>query len=194
MPPQTGGIPYGVVARQVAERLDAGLQRHRGLLNDLDLLTNSEYTSVSKNAFSAARRANLDAVDWRVPRLIYSKDPKFNEGLDPRFAFEVQQRKMTDGQVLEAQLAREAEEHWRRQHSVPFPEAQVFAKQGVAFVEAVPHFRSEEDIWSRRLELRTLDEAVRGDVSQPMPRPAIFAEDYENFRQGRYVRDNCPIA
>lgn len=194
MPPQTGGVPYGAVARQVGERLDAGLQRHRGLLNDLDLLTNSEYTSVSKNAFSAARRANLDAVDWRVPRLIYSKDPKFNEGLDPRFAFEVQQRKMTDGQVLEAQLAREAEENWRLQHSVPFPEAQVFPKQGVAFVEAVPNFRNEEDIWSRRLELRTLDEAMRGDVSQPMPRPAIFAEDYENFRQGRYVKDNCPIA
>jgi len=168
--------------------------RRRGLTHDLDKMTNGEYSKHVKNTFSAASKAGLDDIDWRVPHLIYSKDPKFNEGLDPRFAFEVQQRKLTDGKVLEQELSNEAQANWQMSHTIPFPEAQVWNQPGVAFVEAVPHYRNEEDIWSRRLDLRTLDEAMRGDVSKPMPRPSVYAEDYENYREGKYVKNDCPIS
>ncbi|CAE7561627.1 unnamed protein product [Symbiodinium sp. CCMP2592] len=34
------------------------------------------------------------------------------------------------------------------------------------------------------LELRTIDEALHGDVSKPLPRPVLFPEEYQNFKQG----------
>jgi hypothetical protein len=194
IPPQSQGPSYEAAAQDVTKRMRAAIDRHRGLTRDLDVLTNGTYSSEVKNSFSAASKAGLDDIDWRVPHLIYSKDPKFNEGLDPRFAFEVQQRKQTDGRVLEAELASEAEASWQMNHTIPFPQAQVWAQPGAAFVEAVPNYRNEEDIWSRRLDLRTLDEAMRGDVSKPMPRPSVYAEDYENYREGKYVKDDCPIS
>lgn len=187
-------VPYAVAAQQVNERLDVAMQRHNGLVRDLDVLTNGEYNNEVNNSLSVARRANLDDVDWRVPRLVYAKDPKFNEGLDPRFAFEVQRRKLTEGKVLEATLSGEAELRWRQENELPFEQAEVVVRKALPFVEAVPHYKAEEDIWSRKLELRTLDEALSGDVSKPLPRPAVFGEDYQNYRQGKYVKDDCPIA
>jgi len=192
--PAPAAVPYAMAAQQVNERLTVAMQRHNGLLKDLDGLTNGEYNHDVSSLLSVARKANLDDVDWRVPRLTYAKDPKHNEGLDPRFAFEVQQRKLTEGQVLEATLSREAQEHWARTQEVPIEQAVVDVRRTIPFVEAVPHYKAEEDIWSRKLELRTLDEAMSGDVSKPLPRPAIFGEDYQNYRQGKYVKDDCPIA
>lgn len=192
--PAQAPVPYAVAAQQVGERLGVAMRRHNGLLRDLDALTNGEYNNEVRNLYSVSRKANLDDVDWRVPRLIYAKDPKYNQGLDPRFAFEVQQRKLTEGQVLEATMSQEAEAHWARTQEVPFEQAVVTVKKAIPFVEAVPQYKAEEDIWSRKLELRTLDEAMTGDVSKPLPRPAIFGEDYQNYRQGKYVKDDCPIA
>jgi len=193
-PPQAG-VPYAVAAQQVAQRLDTALQRRHGLLRDLDVLTDGEYAREVHKTFSASRKAGLDDVDWRVPRVIYAKDPKFNEGLDPRFAFELQQRKLSDGQLLEQQLAGEADAAWLRDHGMPFAQSEFHVqREPVPFVEAVPSYKSEMDVWSQKLELRTLDEALRGDVSKPMPRPPVFAEDYQNYREGRYVKDDCPIA
>jgi len=192
--PAPAPVPYAVAAQQVNQRLALAMQRYNGLLKDVDILTNGEYSSEVSNMLSVSRKANLDDVDWRVPRLIYAKDPKFNKGLDPRFAYEVQQRKAVEGHVLEATLSQEAEVHWARTQEVPIEQAEVFVKKAIPFVEAVPHYKAEEDIWSRKLELRTLDEAMSGDVSKPLPRPAIFGEDYQNYRQGKYVKDDCPIS
>jgi hypothetical protein len=70
----------------------------------------------------------------------------------------------------------------------------VFAKNGYAFEECHPGYRKEDDVWERTLNLRQLDEAVRGDVSQAMPAPVVFAEDYDNYREGKYIKDDCWIA
>mmetsp|Transcript_732 Transcript_732/g.2116 ORF Transcript_732/g.2116 Transcript_732/m.2116 type:complete len:230 (-) Transcript_732:41-730(-) len=192
--PAPASVPYAVAAQQVHERLGMAMQRHNGLLRDLDILTNGEYSHEVRSAFSVAEKASLNDMDWRVPRLIYAKDPKFNQGIDPRFAFEVQQRKATEGKVLEANLSAEAEMKWAREHEVPFDQAIVTMRNSVPFVEAVPNFKAEDDVWSRKLELRTLGEALDGDVTKPLPRPAVFGEDYQNYRQGKYVKDDCPIA
>lgn len=64
----------------------------------------------------------------------------------------------------------------------------------VAFTAARPSYRKQDDVWERTLALRLLDEAVRGNVSAPMPAPAVFAEDYENYREGKYVKDDCWLA
>lgn len=174
------------------------------MLPALDQLTHGEYTRKLKHNFSAASRENLDGIDWRVPRLLYCKDPKFNEGLDPRFAFEVQQRKAADARTLEQQLGTEAMAIWEQrladgnvspeERPQFLPPQERTVRRGVPFVEAVPNYTREDDVWSRRLELRSLDEALHGDVSQPMPRPVVFEEDYENFRAGKYVKPDCPIA
>lgn len=64
----------------------------------------------------------------------------------------------------------------------------------VAFTVARPSYRKQDDVWERTLALRLLDEAVRGDVKNQMPAPAVFAEDYENYREGKYVKDDCWLA
>eukprot|EP00435_Cladocopium_sp_Y103_P075814 s29_g65.t1 len=66
--------------------------------------------------------------------------------------------------------------------------------QGLPFNEVNPAYEADQDIWGRTLGLRTLQEALHGDVSQPMPRPVLFPEEYQNFKQGRYVVDDCPIS
>uniref|UniRef100_A0A7S2VRG3 Uncharacterized protein n=1 Tax=Zooxanthella nutricula TaxID=1333877 RepID=A0A7S2VRG3_9DINO len=190
-------VPYEVVRRQVTERLDQSMQKRHELIGHLDEVTEGEYSEHMKNTFSAARRARLDDVDWRVPRLMYCKDPKHNVGLDPLRAQAVQERKMADGRVLEDQLAAEAHSNWERALEVvdraPPPE-ELVRQRPVPFVEAAPNYQAEEDVWARTLELRTLDEAMRGDVSKPMPRPALHNEDYANFHEGKYLKDDCPIA
>ena len=71
---------------------------------------------------------------------------------------------------------------------------ETFARKPHKFLEVHPCYRKEDDVWERTLNLRILDEAVRGDVSQPMPAPVVFAEDYDNYREGKYVKDDCWIA
>lgn len=191
-----GMVPYEVVAEQVRGRLHTSLERHRDLLRDLDTLTQGGYGSHVKAVFSDTKKANLDEVDWRVPKLMFCKDPRFNEGVDPAFAFEVQQRKAADGEVLERQLAAEALADCERRMATAGrrpPMEERVVKPGVPFVQAVPAYQREDDVWSRKLELRTVGEALRGDVTKPMPRPALFEEDYENYREGRFIKDDCPI-
>lgn len=139
----------------------------------------------------------VEPPDPRVGRLQVCKDPKFNGGVPPPFAFEVQERKMIDGRVLEDILSREAyamsAAELAPSQRRPPPE-EVVKKAGVPFQKAVPAYEHESDIWNRKIELRSLDEAMRGDVSQPMARPVLFKEDYAVFREGKYVKDDCPIA
>jgi len=134
-----------------------------------------------------------------VPRLQYCKDPQYNRQLDPIMAFEVQERKAADSQVLEYELSREANAQWAAAlvpvgMAPPPLEKVVKHSQKVSFVEATPNYAREDDVWNRRLDLRTLEEAMRGDVSKPMARPVLFAEDYENYQEGKYVKDDCLIA
>jgi len=123
--------------------------------------------------------------------------PKYNAGLHPGVAAEVVRRKIADGEVIEHQLSLDSYNNWskilRPEGREPPPEERV-VKPGVPFVEATPFYNQEDDIWHRKLALRTLDEAMRGDVSKPLPRPVLFSEDYENYREGKYVKDDCPIA
>ena len=70
----------------------------------------------------------------------------------------------------------------------------VIMKKQLKFSEVHPCYRKEDDVWERTLNLRILDEAVRGDVAQPMPAPVVFAEDYDNYKEGKYVKDDCWIA
>jgi len=190
-------VPYAVVQQQLGQRVQQTMQKRAELISDLDWLTDGEYTEHVKNTFSISRQTNLDGVDWRVPRLLYCKDPKFNDALGPALAFDVQQRKVRDGGSLEKSLAAEATANWAKALEpcgLKPPPLEVYAQDPVAFVEACPNYQADDDVWTRRLELRTLDEAMRGDVSKPLPRPAVHTEDYENFREGKYVKDDCPIA
>lgn len=131
---------------------------------------------------------DTDYVDRRVRVLQCIKDPKYplvagpgDEDLGPVFE--------KRGQDLEDILSHEA----YMKAPKDFANEKVH-RVGVAFQEAHPDYKKEEDVWERRLSLRTLDEAMRGDVSKPMPRPVVFAEDYENYREGRYVKDDCWVA
>lgn len=251
VPPHGGAMlvpmtPEYVAAQQeVACRLDSAMEKRGQLMQDLNHLSNAEPHATSLEQLSqlqdkslqVSRKENLDQIDWRVGRLMYCKDPKYNMGLDPAMALEVQQKKKADGDAIEKTLAMEAQHEWSqrltaaglepyleyyepRRGAAGAPASQNGAggygssteygpgvevkvvkagpptgtPNGVAFVHACPSYQPEEDFWGRRLELRTLEEAMHGDVSKPLPRPVLFPEDYENFREGKYVKDDCPIA
>lgn len=240
---------YVAAQQEVALRLDSAMEKRSELMQDLNHLTNAEPNATSveqiaqshEKALQVSRKSNLDQIDWRVGRLMYCKDPKYNMGLDPSLALEVQQKKKVDGEAIERSLALEAQTAWSQKLTAagvepyleyveprrvgaqggagpngaggyesriqdnygfaPGVEVKVVkaglpnsTPNGVPFAEACPSYSIEEDFWGRRLELRTLEEAMHGDVSKPLPRPVLFPEDYENFRQGKYVKDDCPIA
>jgi len=190
-------VPYEVVRKQVADRLNCAIDRRTELVHHLDELTDGVYSEGMKKTFSASRKAELDDVDWRVARLMYCKDPKHNAGVDAAHAWEVQQRKMADSQALEDALAHDATDRWAKALAVVGekpPPVERTVERRIPFVEARPTYNPEDDVWSRTLELRTLDEAMRGDVSKPLPRPAVHTEEYQNFHEGKYVKDDCPIA
>jgi hypothetical protein len=219
-------IHFDMAAGEVAHRWQNSSARHQELVQDLNMMTCDSYTTGMRNAFTASAQANLDTVDWRVPRLMYCKDPKWNLGVQtfpPEIAHEVQSKKMVDGKIIEDQMSREAygkavkdaEEEQKQAYKklkeeeekhpdgqkveiTPFehkpPPTEMVKKPGVPFIHAVPYYDRADDLWQRRLELRSLEEAMNGDVSQPLPRPVVFDEDFENFKQGKYVKDDCPIA
>eukprot|EP00927_Polykrikos_kofoidii_P074168 TRINITY_DN70140_c0_g1_i1.p1 TRINITY_DN70140_c0_g1~~TRINITY_DN70140_c0_g1_i1.p1 ORF type:complete len:269 (-),score=40.96 TRINITY_DN70140_c0_g1_i1:215-1021(-) len=139
----------------------------------------------------------VEPPDPRVGRLQLCKDPKFNGGVRPEFAFEVQQRKLVDGRALEEILSREAyviaAGELAQSGRKPPPE-EVIKKPGVPFQRAVPAYEQDSGLWTRKVELRSMDEAMRGDVSQPMDRPILFKEDFPTFKAGQYVKDDCMIA
>lgn len=198
-PPPTSsyGPKYEVARQQVQERLQAAMQKRGELLAHIQEETNGLYQEHLRTKFSPAGKANVTGIDWRVPRLQFCKDPVHNQQMNPIMAFEVQERKAADSRVLEYELSKEANANWAAAllpvGMAPPPLEKVY-KPRVSFVEASPNYVAEDDVWTRRLELRTLEEAMRGDVSRPMPRPVLFAEDYENYHQGKYVKDDCPIA
>jgi len=206
MVPIPGAAEYAVAQMQVAERLDEAMNRRTELLQSYQDLSNAEgpgfmppaeLAAATEKEFSLARKANLDQIDWRVARLMYCKDPKYNAGLDPALAYEVQQKKAVDGDQIEATLAAEAHAIWAEKLSAvgrQWPSEVKVARGGVPFVEAQPSYNPEGDLWGRKLELRTLEEAMHGDVTKPMPRPVLFPEDYHNFKHGKYVKDDCPIS
>jgi len=215
---------YEWAAHHATQRLQNAAARHHELVHDVNLLSGDEYSRRMKKEFKASSAAELSDVDWRVPRLMYCKDPKYNMGVPPHLAFEVQDRKQNDGTFLEEQLSRETYDKFKKaaddeyanaykqsqeenaanpdsagdKPPAPFkhdpPPDEMIYKKGVPFLHAVPMYQRADDLWNRRLELRTMEEAMRGDVSQPLPRPVIFEEDFENFKQGKYVKDDCPIA
>merc|ERR1719191_2279521 len=86
------GIPYPTLVQEVTNHLNVSVQKRRELLESLNVLTNGEYSEHNKTKLSALRKNNLDNIDWRVPRLMYCKDSKYNKEMDPRFAFEVLQK------------------------------------------------------------------------------------------------------
>jgi len=204
--PIPGAAEYAAAQMQVAERLDQATNRRAELLQAYQDLSNAEgpgfipaaeLAAANEKEFSLARKAHLHQVDWRVARLMYCKDPKYNAGLDPALAYEVQQKKAVDGDQIEATLAEEAHAAWAEKLSQvgrQWPSEIKVVKGGVPFVEAQPSYNPESDLWGRKLELRTLEEAMHGDVTKPMPRPVLFPEDYHNFKHGKYVKDDCPIS
>jgi hypothetical protein len=70
----------------------------------------------------------------------------------------------------------------------------VVMKNGYKFRDVHQVYRMEDDVWERTLNLRSLDEAVTGDVNMSMPPPVVFPEDYDNYREGQYIRDDCWMA
>jgi len=185
--------------KAVRQRLLYAEQMNGELEDALNDATGGFYSMYEQKQFSAETKAGLDYVDWRVPRLALCKDPYYNLPMpaDPRIAKEIADIRVADGDKLEKELALEAWEKWggilAPAGRIP-PPVEVVTRPGAKFVEANPMYRRESDIWERRLELRSLDEAMTGDVTTPMPRPVLFAEDYQNFKEGRYLKDDCPIA
>merc|ERR1719405_151514 len=50
----------------------------------------------------------------------------------------------------------------------------VVMKNGYKFRDVHEVYRMEDDVWERTLNLRSLDEAVTGDVNMSMPPPVVF--------------------
>eukprot|EP00747_Dinoflagellata_sp_TGD_P163664 gnl/TRDRNA2_/TRDRNA2_182585_c0_seq1.p1 gnl/TRDRNA2_/TRDRNA2_182585_c0~~gnl/TRDRNA2_/TRDRNA2_182585_c0_seq1.p1 ORF type:complete len:185 (+),score=35.21 gnl/TRDRNA2_/TRDRNA2_182585_c0_seq1:56-610(+) len=177
-----------------AAPLAAAQQRHYELLGALNQQTPGGYAKARPN--STLKQANLDNVDWRVPALMRCKDPSWSESrpLDPRVSYEMRERLRVEGDQLERTLATEAMGNEQRMRQSGWePKEYYYTKQSVPFNEAVPYYKRQDDIWERKLSLRTADEALRGNLYQPMPKPVVFAEDYENFQQGRHIKDDCYI-
>lgn len=279
-------VPNPQDARQVQERLAIAEQTNIREKAKLNQLTGDAFAQYEARHFSAVAKANLQEVDWRVPRVNYDKDPKFNRNLLPLFQqanpgastalmepvppgatrlpvasamhFErgrtiviepgtahqeantiiglqplalqyplqhphpagspvvqppsnqnvnpqlavqtysqIQSQKAAESDVMVGQLAQESIVQWSQKlnplHMQP-PPMETVVRPGCAFVQVHPGYRREDDVWERRLELRSLDEAMRGDVTKPMPRPVLFPSDFDNFHEGKYVKDDCPIA
>merc|ERR1719343_567832 len=91
-PPPTNsyGPKYEVARQQVQDRLQAAMQKRGELLEHIQEETNGLYQEHLRTKFSAAGKANVSGIDWRVPRLQYCKDPVHNQQMNPIMAFEVQ--------------------------------------------------------------------------------------------------------
>lgn len=161
-------------------------------------MTANLYSMRQKKLFSASHAAGIDEVDWRVPRLMACKDPKYNSDMPPAMAMEVQSRKYQDGMDIENALANESYAIFAKKLAdegyKPPPPPEIVYQRGVEFEEAVPNYEKEADLHHRRLVLRPLDQVMAGDVSEPLPIPQLFPEESESFREGKYVKDDCPMS
>lgn len=209
--PMMGGPPVGpcgpamvhpmIPPEVVIDRFANAEVRHDQLRGHLDNISKNRYSKKEyMRAIVAADKPTLADVDWRVPRLVHCKDPKYNilAAVEGPFAEGIQEAKMVQGRALEDQLAFEAYQKSLKEHEnsggrLP-PPVETVVKPGVEFNKAVPQYKYDNDLWQRRLELKTLDEAMTGDITTPMPRPVIHSQDYDNFREGKYVKDDCYIA
>lgn len=189
--------------------IDLALHRYQAadatnekLENNLNEVTNNGWDLFESEQFSALTKAGLQDVDWRVPRVNYCMDTKYDReapmnGVPPQFTQQVINAKRHDGQILKKMLGVDAIEKWTtklRPHGLTPPPAEVVLRPGCPFVQVTPDYRREDDIWERQLEVRSLEDAMRGDVTKPLPRPILNAGDFESFHEGRYLKDDCPIA
>merc|ERR1740121_1454237 len=72
------------------------------------------------------------------------------------------------------------EEALKKQQRIHAP-METIQRPGVPFLQATPSYDAESDVWQRQVELRSLDEALAGDLRQPLPSPAMFHEGHSNF-------------
>uniref|UniRef100_A0A7S0ZXU9 Uncharacterized protein n=1 Tax=Noctiluca scintillans TaxID=2966 RepID=A0A7S0ZXU9_NOCSC len=167
-----------------------GLSYHT-IRGNLDAVAYAGLQDRSRNF--ASHPVYLDDVDWRVPKLVTCKDPAYNGAGDVRGLG----NKEAEGQRIEGALAQEAFEQsaiaLRKSQRFP-PKPEIIPKPGVPFLEAHPNYRPEDDLFQTRLLVRSLDEAMTGDPLEPMPWPIIFPEDIANYRSGKKVKDDCPMA
>jgi hypothetical protein len=282
------GLPFGIFGnenQEVRKRLDIAERTNLQEKAKLNALTGDAFEDYEAKHFSAVHKANLHDVDWRVPRVLYDKDPKYNRNLIPLFqqakpgaqtsltaavapgaralpvlgnqGFEqgrrviiepgterqetnmavgpgstlasplsfphpagslvvqppepvnfdpeqatqkyadIQRIKQDQSDMLVNQLSQESIAQWSdklQPIGMSPPPNEFVARPGCNYIHVHPGYQRQDDIWERKLELRTLQEAVRGDVTKPMPRPVLFAGDYDNFHEGKYLKDDCPIA
>jgi len=276
----------GNESQQIIKRLEIAEQTNLQEKAKLAELTGDAFGQYEARHFSAVAKANLQDVDFRVPRVIYDKDPKYNRNLIPLFQqanpgatttltaavgpgskmlpvlnsmgfqrgraiiiepgsaqqeanmvsnfgslvlefplsyahpagsliaqppapvnsdpqqaaqkyAEVQRMKNEESEQLVDQLAQESIAQWTEKLKAcgkQPPPLETVLRPGCPFVQVHPGYKRQDDIWERNLELRTLDEAMRGDLTKPMPRPVLFAQDFANFHEGKYLKDDCPIA
>lgn len=165
------------------------------LENQLNGITGDAWKQYAAKHFSALSKAELADVDWRVPRVSYCKEPKYNDELPGNARRLISQAKAKDGEMLEQLLGQEAIRQWAEAHpKSPMPPEEMVLKPGVPFNAVHPGYRRWDDMWERELTLRNLGEAMKGDLNRPMPKPVLFGEDYQNFHSGKYLKDECPIA
>jgi len=108
----------------------------------------------------------------------------------------VQAQRAQEAHALEATLGGEASANWARalavagvDHAPP----EVFRPTPVAFYEANPTFMASDDVWSRQLSLRPMEDAMKGNLAKPLEPPVVHPEDHMNFQEGKYKKDDCPI-
>mmetsp|Transcript_27373 Transcript_27373/g.66007 ORF Transcript_27373/g.66007 Transcript_27373/m.66007 type:complete len:187 (-) Transcript_27373:75-635(-) len=122
----------------------------------------------------------------RDPRVV-----KVTRYLDPKYSAKLRMEDV--GRVAEAGV--QIEEELGLEVEYRADEAHFeYLEPTTPFRQAQPHYRVEEDIWQRFVQMRDMTEAMTGNVGDAMPEPLIFSESYPNFKEGKYVRDDCRLA
>jgi hypothetical protein len=186
-------------AQHLFARLRRAENTNEKLEKQLNDMTDNHWKEYMSKHFSSMTKADLANVDWRAVRVNYCKDPIYNKDIPLDMLMQVKEGKKRDAAVLEQKLGEEAIQKWAerlKQCNPPKnpPPEEVVLKPGCPYVQVHPGYRVWDDMWERELTLRNLDEALRGNLMNPMPRPVLFGEDYENHHTGRYLKDDCPIA
>lgn len=189
--------PFSGSRKHDPNRFDRAARTNKTLEDQLNGMTGDHWKQHHAKQFSALTKASLDDVDWRVPRVNYCLDSKYNDELPVNLRKAVGQAKAKDGAILEHHLGADAIRKWKEEHphpDTPMPPMETVIKPGSPFLAVHPGYRRWDDMWEREFTLRNLGEAMKGDLNTPMPRPVLFGEDYQNFHQGKYLKDECPIA
>lgn len=140
--------------------------------------------------------AYIDEIDWRVPKVMYYKEPSKNFNIDPRVALDVQQKRLVEGDKLEKQLSVTA---WEQaiaelaEVGLKPPAPEKVAEIRIPFQDVHSLYEACDDAWERRVQLRSLRDAMSGDASQPLVKPVVFDEDDKYYVPGHFVQDNSWI-